>query len=142
MLRRALIAATVLGTLLTAGQAAAGGRAGLSVSGSFSGSGAAAAAGAFGGAALLFGAAGEAYRADRWRGDSTFLIVDAMPPDAEVYLDGRRLGAAGQLVARALPVSYGPHAVQIVAPGFRPWAASFVADGSFPVRLRAVLVRE
>jgi hypothetical protein len=139
---RALLTAILLGTLVTADGVSAGGPAGLSVRGRFSGSDAGVAAGAFAGAAVIFGAAGEAYRWNGWAGDSTFLIVDATPPDAHVFLDGRRLGLASELVARALPVSYGPHAVQIVASGFRPWAAQVVADGSFPVRIRAALTRE
>jgi hypothetical protein len=142
MSRRALLASALLGALVAADGASAGGPGGLSVRGRFSGSDAAIAGGVFGGAALIFGAAGEAYYWERGRGDSTFLIVDATPPDASVYLDGRRLGLAGELVARALPVSYGLHAVHVVAPGFRPWAAQFVADGSFPVRVRAALTRE
>jgi hypothetical protein len=127
-------------TLVSAQSATAGGRGGLFVRGTFSGSDAVA-GGAFAGAAAIFGAAGTAYGWDA-PGDSTFLIVDASPPTADVYLDGRRLGAAGELLARALPVSYGRHAVHIVAPGFRPWLARFVVDGSFPVRLRATLSPE
>jgi hypothetical protein len=142
MSRRALLAMALLGTLLLAEGAAAGGPAGLSVRGRFSGSDAAVAGGVFGGAALLFGAAGEAYRREGWRGDSTFLIVDATPANAQIYLDGRRLGVAGELVAHALPVSSGRHAVHVVAPGFRPWVAQFVVDGSFPVWVRATLTRE
>jgi hypothetical protein len=45
-------------------------------------------------------------------------------------------------VALALPVTPGPHTLQVVAPGHRPWARAFFADGYFPVRLRAVLGRE
>jgi hypothetical protein len=142
MRRRVLVAMMLLGTLVAADGVTAGGRAGLSVRGRFSGSDAAVAGGVFGGAALIFGAAGAAYRGDGWRGDSTFLIVDATPPDAQVYLDGRRLGLAGELVALTLPVSYGRHTVHVLAPGYRPWAAQFVADGSFPVRLRTELTRE
>ena len=115
MRRRALMAAALIGALAAAGDAGAGGPAGLSVRGRFSG--------------------GE-------RGDSTFLIVDATPPDARVYLDGRLLGVAGELVAHALPVSYGPHAVHVIAPGFRPWATRVVVDGTFPVRVRATLSRD
>jgi hypothetical protein len=140
--RRAVLATALLGVLMAADGAAAGGPAGLVVRGRFSGGDAAVAAGAFGGAALVFGAAGEADRGDGWRGDSTFLIVDATPADAQVYLDGRRLGRAGALIARALPVTYGAHVVEVVAPGFRPWGARFVVDGSFPVQLRAALARE
>jgi hypothetical protein len=59
-----------------------------------------------------------------------------------VYLDGRFLGVAGELIARALPVGLGPHIVHVVAPGFHPWAERFVADGSFPTRIRATLARQ
>ena len=142
MRARNVMAMLVFLTLASAPSASAGGRGGLFVRGTFSGSDAAVAGGAFAGAAMTFGAAGAAYGWDAPPGDSTFLIVDASPPTADVYLDGRRLGAAGELLALALPVSYGRHAVQIVAPGFRPWLARFVVDGSFPVRLRATLTPE
>ena len=70
----------------------------------------------------------------------TYLIVDASPPDAQVFLDGRLLGTARGLVARGLPLAPGRHAIEIVAPGFRPYAARFaVASGSFPVRFRVAL---
>jgi hypothetical protein len=137
-LRRALLAALVAAALLPP-PASAGGPAGLFVSGRFSGSGAAVAAGAFGAAALGFAAAGEAERAWRPRDEPALLVVDASPPDAEVYLNGARLGTAGELVALALPIAHGAHTVQVVAPGHRPWARRFVADGSFPVRIRATL---
>jgi hypothetical protein len=142
MAPRTVLATLLLVALALADGASAGGRAGLFVRGTFSGSAAAVAGGVFGGAAMTFGAAGTAYRWEASPGDSTFLIVDATPPTADVYLDGRRLGSAGELVARALPVSYGPHAVHVVAPGFRPWLTRFVVDGSFPVRVRATLSPE
>jgi len=72
----------------------------------------------------------------------SFLIVDAAPGDAEVFLDGRFLGSAGQLVARALPLPPGQHAVAIAARGFRPYVVRFVADPSFPVRIRLALAPE
>ena len=59
-----------------------------------------------------------------------------------VYLDGQFLGAAGELIALALPVAFGPHLLQVVAPGFHPWAERFFADGSFPTRIRATLARQ
>lgn len=77
-----------------------------------------------------------------WRDDPPLLIVEATPATAWVYLDGQPIGAAGELIARALPVTYGPHVVQIVAPGYQQWAERFVADGSFPTRIRATLARE
>jgi hypothetical protein len=109
--------------------------------GSFSGSDAAIAGGAFSAAALGFGAAGSTYEGG-WREDPAFLIIDATPPDADVYLNGRRIGSAGSLVARALPIPLGPHVVQVHAAGFRPRAVKFVADGSFPVRVRLPLTAE
>jgi PEGA domain len=139
---RTVLTALLLVPLALAQAVSAGGRGGLFVKGTFSGSEAAVAGGVFAVAASAFGAAGTAYRWDTPPGDSTFLIVDATPPTADVYLDGRRLGAAGELVARVLPVSYGRHAVHVVAPGYRPWLARFVVDGSFPVRVRAPLSPE
>jgi hypothetical protein len=139
---RALVAGVLLAALPGADAAWAGGPAGLFLRGTFSGTGAAVAAGAVGAAALSLGAAGEADRHPGWRDEPALLIVDASPPDAEVYLDGRRLGTAGELVALALPVAHGPHTLHVAAPGRRPWARRFVADGAFPVRLRAILGRE
>jgi hypothetical protein len=69
----------------------------------------------------------------------SFLIVDALPLHAQVFLDGRPLGSAADLIARALPLAPGRHTVQVTAPGSEPHAAQFVADPSFPTRLRIVL---
>ncbi len=70
----------------------------------------------------------------------TYLIVDAHPLEAQVFLDGRLLGTGRDLVARAFPLAAGRHAVEIVAPGFLPYIAQFgVAQGSFPVRFRVAL---
>ena len=72
-----------------------------------------------------------------------YLIVDATPADAQVFLDGRLLGTSGQLIARALPVAPGKHAIEIVTPGFRPYSAQFaVVPGGFPTRFRVALVPE
>ena len=141
MWRSGLVLLVLVASLVPSGRASAGGPAGFVLFGRFSGSEAAVAAGVFGGAALAFGAAGEATRDWGWRDDPALLIVDASPHDAEVYLDGRRLGMAGELVALALPVAHGAHTVQVVAPGHRPWARHFVADGAFPIRIRATLTR-
>jgi hypothetical protein len=78
--RRTLIAAVLLAALALPAGAGAGGSGGLFLRGRFSGSDAAVAAGAFGGAALMFGAAGAADRGPAWRDEPPLLIVDATPP--------------------------------------------------------------
>ena len=72
----------------------------------------------------------------------SFLIVDATPSEAEVVLDGQALGSAGELLARAVAVARGHHTVEIAAKGFRPSVARFVADPSFPARVRIALAPE
>jgi len=72
----------------------------------------------------------------------SFLIVDAVPLDAEVFLDGRLLGSARELVARALPVAPGRHTIEIVSPRFRSYIARFATDPGFPTRIRATLISE
>lgn len=75
--------------------------------------------------------------------DPTFVLLDAAPPEAQVFLDGAFFGTAAELVARALPVSPGEHFIHIVAPGFRSYAARFSTDpAGFPRRVRAALQPE
>jgi PEGA domain len=139
--RRGAIVALIALAVLIPAAVEAGGRAGLSVRGRLSGGNAGVAAGAFGGAALLFGAAGAAERSPGWPDEAPVLIVDATPAQAQVYLDGRRLGAAGDLVALALPVSPGRHVLHVIAPGYRPSVQPFIASATF-VRIRAALTPE
>jgi len=72
----------------------------------------------------------------------SFLIVDATPVDAQVFVDGRLLGSAGHLVARAVPLTSGRHVMAVIAPGFKPYAAQFATDPSFPTRIRVALALE
>ena len=72
----------------------------------------------------------------------SFLIVDALPLEAHIYLDGRPFGSATQLMAHAFPLVPGRHSVWVVAPGFKPYSAQFVADPSFSTRLRITLSPE
>jgi hypothetical protein len=72
----------------------------------------------------------------------SFLIVDAVPAEAQVFLDGRPVGSAAELLARALPVAPGHHVVQVVAPGFTSQNVRVVADPNFSTRLRISLFRE
>jgi len=92
---------------------------------------------AVGGIPLGVGTSGEG-----WYEDPATLIVDVAPHGAQVFLDGRPLGTAGELVAQAVPVALGAHVLQIQAPGYRTRSWPFYADGTFPVRVRAILPPE
>jgi hypothetical protein len=72
----------------------------------------------------------------------SLLVVDARPGSAQVFLDGRPLGTAGELLARALPLAPGSHVVAIVAPAYRPWIARVAADPPYSTRIRVALVPE
>ncbi len=74
--------------------------------------------------------------------DAALLVVEATPADAQVYLDGGLLGTAGQLLTQAVKVSAGPHAIEIVLPGFRPFSAEFSASPGLPTRLHVALGAE
>ncbi len=74
--------------------------------------------------------------------DHGFVIIDAMPADAQVFLDGRMVGSARQLVARAFPLPPGRHAIEILFPRFRPYIAKFTVSPSFPTRIRVALYPE
>ena len=74
--------------------------------------------------------------------DTSFLIVDVTPAEAQVFLDGRFLGTAADLLARALPLAPGRHIAQVIAPGFTPYIIRFAAEPSFSTRLRLTLSRE
>ena len=125
----------LLSALLLPGAAGAG--AAFVFRGSSGGSKVTVAGFAVGGLPLGYGSSGEPYAG--WYEDPATLIVDVSPPGAQVFLDGRPLGTAGELVAQALPVALGPHVLQVQAPGFRTRSWQFHADGSFPVRVRAML---
>lgn len=70
-------------------------------------------------------AAGAAYRAARYE---AALVLEVLPLDAQVLLDGHPIGTARQLVAVGIPVTPGWHTVEIGAAGFYPYAGRFVAD--------------
>ena len=88
------------------------------------------------------------FDAAKWRLDAngfeseSLLVVDATPGSAQVFLDGRPLGTAGELLARALPLAPGSHVVLIVAPAYRPWVARVAADPPYSTRIRVALVPE
>jgi PEGA domain-containing protein len=76
---------------------------------------------------------------DPWSVGPAFLIVDALPPHADVLLDGRPVGTAGELVAHGLRLEPGEHEVEIAADGFERYVAVFDADPMFPTRVRVML---
>jgi PEGA domain-containing protein len=85
---------------------------------------------------------GGGYGDDDWSSSflgPAYLIVDARPAEAQVLLDGSPVGTAGELVAHAMPLEPGEHAVEIAASGFRSYVAVFDADPMFPTRIRVVL---
>jgi hypothetical protein len=75
-------------------------------------------------------------------GIPTFVIIEATPPEAQVFLDGQLLGVAKDLVARAFRVSREQHTVAVTAPGFRPYSTRFDIQPSFPTQLRIALAPE
>jgi hypothetical protein len=72
-----------------------------------------------------------------------FLIVDARPLDANVYLDGRLLGTARDLIALPLRITHGRHAISVTAPGFAAYTAHFLADPhGYSTRVGVTLPRQ
>ena len=116
MRRRAIVVVMLMAFGLP-GAASAGGPAGFFFRGSFSGSDAAVAGGVFGAVALGFAGAGEAYRGTGWREDPAMLIIDATPPDALVYLDGRSLARASPGASAPEPGTSSPTAPSPSASG-------------------------
>lgn len=142
MTYRALILLTVLLGLAVAPPAWAGG--GLHVRVQFKAPDRAVATGALAlGGLLVLSQSGHARRFEpAGRLDQGFVIIDATPPEAQVFVDGRLLGSARQLIARALLVPPGRHSVEIVSPGFRPYRTQASVDPSFPTRIRVALLAE
>ena len=132
MRTRVLPALVMLIALVLPGAAGAG--AAFVFRGSSGGSRVTIAGFAVGGVPLGVGTSGDA-----WYEDPATLIVDVAPHGAQVFLAGRPLGTAGELVAQAVPVALGSHVLQVQAPGHRTRSWQFYADGTFPVRVRAIL---
>ena len=73
-------------------------------------------------------------------GDSATLTVDALPLDAEVRLDGVRLGTAHDLAGRAVAVLPGQHVVQISAEGHLTNLVPVVGTSNWATRIQVYLV--
>jgi hypothetical protein len=73
----------------------------------------------------------------------SLLVVEAVPLDAEVALDGKPAGTARERASYALDLAPGQHTIRITAPGHKPLTARFIADpAGFMTKIRAVLVAE
>jgi hypothetical protein len=72
--------------------------------------------------------------------DQVFITIDATPPDAYVYLDGRPLGSIREVASRAFYVTRGSHTVVIVAPGFQPYRQDLLIQDNTPQLVRTVLL--
>jgi len=53
-------------------------------------------------------------------GNEGFLIIQAVPDDAEVYVDGEKVGQAGKFENTPLELSSGTHKIEIRKAGFLP----------------------
>jgi len=51
-------------------------------------------------------------------GNEGFLIIQATPDDAEVYVDGEKVGRAGKFESTPLELSNGTHKIEIRKVGF------------------------
>ena len=134
----ALVAGLIVG-LAVPRPAVPGGAATVGIHGKLSGN-RVAASGVLAGAAFVPGSSRMGRFGGGVRDEPAYLIVDATPRDAQVLLDGRLLGTAAQLLARAVQLSPGGHVVQIVAPGFKAYLAQFAAHAPFSTRVRVALV--
>jgi hypothetical protein len=78
------------------------------------------------------------------RGEPGRVLLSASPGDASIYLDGRFLGTARELsrLRSGLLVDPGEHTLEVVRPGFRPLARSFVIVSGTELELDLELEEE
>jgi len=74
--------------------------------------------------------------------DLGFLVLDATPTSAQVFIDGRPAGRASDFAGQVIYLKSGLHTVEVVAPGFRGFSHRFYMDPTFPAILRVVLRQE
>jgi hypothetical protein len=75
-------------------------------------------------------------------GGSATLTVAALPLQAEVWLDGVRLGSAHDLVARPVAMIPGDHVVEIWAPGYLPSVVNVTGIPNWASHVHLELVPE
>jgi len=56
------------------------------------------------------------------------VIVDVLPREAVIFIDGRPVGTGRELIARATPVTPGWHTLAISAAGFVPYVHHFFTE--------------
>jgi len=70
-------------------------------------------------AAVLFSGC-SLHETRRGIGNEGFLIIQAVPDDADVYVDGEKVGQAGKFESTPLELSGGTHKIEIRKAGFLP----------------------
>jgi hypothetical protein len=71
---------------------------------------------------------------------SAILIVDALPLEAEVRLDGVVIGTARGLTAQAMPILPGNHVLQVWAPDYYLGGVSFYSTPNWVSHVQVQLV--
>src|SRR5262245_51047614 len=141
--RRALTLVIALVVLATPGLTAAGGFAFGVVGGRLVAVGSGSGAVAVGALGMAMGASASASAGSLGPPISSLLVVEAMPLDAEIMLDGKSIGTARERASYALDLAPGQHTIRITAPGHKPLTGRFVADpAGFMTKIRAVLAPE
>ena len=71
-------------------------------------------------AVVLFWGCGLPKETRRGVGNEGFLIIQAAPEDAEVYVDGEKVGQAEKFASNPLELSSGTHKIELRKAGFLP----------------------
>ncbi len=72
--------------------------------------------------------------------DSGILTLDVLPLQAEIKLNGAKLGTAKDVLARAIPVLPGPQVLEVEAPGYFARTVNLSATPDWAVRVWLQLV--
>ncbi len=68
------------------------------------------------------------------------LYINALPIDAEVRLDGVRIGRANDLAASIVDARVGPHQLSFSAPGYEPATGLVQVVRDWTTRVRLTLI--
>lgn len=137
-LRRALPLLAALTALAPVGPAAAGGFIFAIAGGGIVAAGSGAGAAAVAGLGLVMTQGG--YYRPWGPPEPSLFLVEAMPLDAEITLNGKAAGTARERGSYPLRLRPGHHTITIEAPGHQPLTRRFIIDGSgFMAKVRVVL---